>query len=110
MKPEAEWVVSVSEDRIACTRPDGLVESVTWHDLKAVVLKTTDEGPILADVFWMLIGDKGGCVIPQGATGEDALLSRLQALPGFKSDAVTAAMSSTENRRFLCWERDAQTL
>jgi hypothetical protein len=49
----------------------------------------------------------GGCRSRQGATGDDQLLERLQALPGFDNNAVIAAMSSASNRRFLCRERTA---
>jgi hypothetical protein len=43
--------------------------------------------------------------VPQGATGERALLERLQELPGFDDRAVIDAMSATARQRFLCWER-----
>jgi len=33
----------------------------------------------------------------------------LQQLPGFDNAAVIAAMQSTDNQRFLCWERPAVT-
>ena len=80
-----------------------------WDDLQRVEIVTTDHGPFAPDVFWVLHGLKAGCVIPQGATGEKELLERLQALPGFRYEAVIEAMSSTENRRFLCWERGKVT-
>ena len=103
MQPEAAFGITLTDERIACCRPDGKVEAVAWDDLQGVLIETNDEGPIGTDVYWILAGKHSGCVIPQGATGEDALLARLQALPGFDNDAVIAAMSSTENQRFVCW-------
>ena len=103
MQPEAAFVVNVTDEGVASRRPNGYIEAVTWTDLRAVLIETNDEGPIGPDVFWILVWRQGGCVIPQGATGEDALLIRLQALPGFDNDALIAAMSSTANQRFLCW-------
>jgi hypothetical protein len=51
-----------------------------------------------------LLDGQGHCAIPQ-MVGTEALLEHLQTLPGFDNDAVIAAMQSTENQLFLCWER-----
>lgn len=104
-QPEAAFVVSVTDEGVSCARASGLVESVTWAELQEVAIVTTDEGPFALDVLWLLVGDKGGCVVPQGATGEDELLAKLQSLAGFDNDAVIEAMGSTTNRKFVCWEK-----
>src|SRR5713226_6807947 len=105
MQPEQAFVITLTDEDVTCQRPNGLVEAVNWDDLQAVIVETNDQGPIAMDVYWLLVGKKGGCIIPQGATGEDELLSRLQALEGFDNAALIEAMSSTENQRFLCWKR-----
>jgi hypothetical protein len=107
VKFEAGWKVEVSDGGVTCTRPTGEADSVAWDDLKAVTVITTDEGPFAPDVLWHLEGGRGGCVVPQGAAGEDALLERLQALPGFDNEALVEAMSSAENRRFVCWKKES---
>ena len=107
VKFEAKWKVTVSDNEVTCTRSDGRVESVAWDDLKEVVIVTTDKGPFATDVFWLLVGESGGCVVPQGAAGEGALLERLQALPGFDNEAVIRAMGSVENNRFVCWKKES---
>jgi hypothetical protein len=67
---------------------------------------TTDHGPFVDDVFWLLIGEDGkGCAVPSEAEGMKALLERLQRLPGFDNEAVIAAMGSTSNARFRVWKR-----
>ena len=104
-QPEAAFVVSLSEAGVSCRRSDGKIEAVEWDDLQGVLIETNDQGPIGTDVYWILARKNSGCVIPQGATGEDALLKRLQALPGFDNQALIDAMSSTENQRFLCWKK-----
>lgn len=98
-------MLTISDKGVVFSRPSGPTERVDWADLRAVLLETTDQGPFLTDVFWILVGDQGGCVIPQGIPGEDALLTRLQMLDGFDNDAVIQAMASTSNQRFLCWQR-----
>jgi hypothetical protein len=81
------------------------VERVAWADLQKVEVVTTSDGPFAPDVFWVLHGSESGCAVPQGATGDSQLLERLQTLPGFDNDALIAAMSSTSDQRFLCWQR-----
>ena len=105
--PERRFVVRLSGSGVSCERPDGKVERVSWADLQKVEVVTTDEGPFVPDVFWILHGTDGGCAVPQGATGDSELLERLQALPGFDNGAVIEAMSCASDRRFLCWQRSA---
>lgn len=100
-------VVTLSDLGIVCTRPSGLVESVSWQDLKLVAIQTTDRGPGACDVFWLLAGDKSGGVVPQDSIGGEALLQRLQALPGFKNDEVMKAMKCADNNTFVCWQLDS---
>jgi len=109
LQPESQFVVHVSESEVRCERPDGCSEHVAWDDLQAVIVQTTNDGPFLPDVFWILAGSSStsGCVIPQGATGESVLLERLQKLPSFDNEALTRAMSCTENEKFLCWQRSS---
>jgi hypothetical protein len=103
--PEQAYVASVSDSGVCCQHPTGLLESVSWDKLRAVLIETSDAGPFGSDVFWILVGEDSGCVILLGATGEDVLLKRLQALKDFDNTAVIQAMSSSENQRFLCWEK-----
>ena len=106
---EAKWVVTVSSDRISCERPNGNVKSVEWADLRMVAVETTDEGPFAADVFWHLTGETSSCVVPLGATGEPALVERLQTLPGFDNETLIKAMTSTSNQRFILWQKPDAT-
>ena len=68
---------------------------------------TTDEGPFLPDMFWVLSDSQGGCMVPSGATGEQELRDRLFALPGFRSEVFIHAVSLTSNNLLVCWERTA---
>ena len=103
---ESEWIVTMTNEGVSCTRPDGRVESVKWSDLNLVAIVTTDDGPFSPDVFLLLTGEESGCAIPLGGSGADELLKKLQALPGFDNSAVIKAMCSTDNNRFICWRRD----
>ena len=105
LEPESRFIVRLSDSEVVCERPDGKVERVGWADLQKVEVVTTRDGPFAPDVFWVLHGTDSGCAVPQGATGDSQLLERLQALPGFNNRAFIEAMSSTSDRRFLCWQR-----
>jgi hypothetical protein len=107
LMPESRFVVRLSDREVICERPNGKVERVGWADLQKVEVVTTGDGPFSPNVFWVLHGTDGGCAVPQGATGDSQLLERLQALPDFDNGAFIQAMSSTSDRRFLCWQRTA---
>jgi hypothetical protein len=101
----------VSFDDAAVTRwmPGGRTEHVRWDELEEVGIVTTDEGPWAEDVYWMLRAASGGCAVGSETVGMDALLERLQQLPGFNNEAVIRAMGSTENATFVCWRRADST-
>jgi hypothetical protein len=105
--PESRFTVTVDDRGVVCRRPSGQEETVAWDDLDAVIIETNDTGPWGIDVWWLLFGRDGssGCAIPQGATGEKQLLEAVQRLPGFDNAQLIAAMSCTDNRKFLCWRR-----
>jgi hypothetical protein len=102
--PEERTLVSVDDWGVRCARPDGTVECVAWDELEAVEVHTTQYGPFIEDVFFVLIGSMG-CVVPQLAQGTDELVARLVALPGFDDERWAKAMSSTTEARFRCWQR-----
>lgn len=105
LRPESDFIVEVSETGATCARADGRTESVKWDDLQRVEILTTDDGPFAPDIFWVLYGSSNGCVIPWGATGEQTLMKRLQALPNFRNDVLVNAIGLTNGNQLLCWER-----
>lgn len=107
VKAGASPQVEISDTGVTYYRPDGITRAVAWADLHAVLVATTDDGPFNMDVWWILIDTDGHCIIPQDADGEEELFARLQALPGFDNETFIEAMSSVENRQFLCWQRSA---
>ncbi|MEP6669218.1 MAG: hypothetical protein ABJF10_08700 [Chthoniobacter sp.] len=99
--------VIFNADSVTRFRPDGVEETIRWDDLHEVGILTTDEGPWLEDVFFLLIGSDGksGCVVPQLAEGCKELVERLQRLPNFNNEALIKAMGSAVNAQFVCWKR-----
>ena len=108
LQPEASVIVAFDLEIIRCKKPFSKEESIRWDKLDAVVVETTDEGPMHPDVFWLLLSKdmKSGCIFPQGATGENELITEMQnKLPGFDNHLLIEAMGSTDNNKFLIWER-----
>lgn len=97
--------VTVDDTGVICRRSESRADGVRWQDLRAVLIETTDQGPFQNDVFWVLVGERGRCVVPQEAEGSQQLLARLQLLAGFDNQAVIEAMGSAENRTFVCWRK-----
>jgi hypothetical protein len=83
---------------------------MAWDSLTEVGVLTTGDGPFGEDVFWILVGEgeSSVCVIPQGASGAEALLARLQELPGFDNTAFINAMACADDNRFVCWRRSTR--
>ena len=105
--PESLFVVTTDAAQIALVDPAGGEHRIAWSDIARIIIRTTDEGPLLPDVFWIIEPVDGTpIVIPGGATGEDELLRVAQSvLPGFRNDQMIAAMSSTDCQDFVVWER-----
>jgi hypothetical protein len=104
--PDSRYAVTVTDEGVSCALPDGSSTSVRWNDLEVVAVKTTDAGPFVADVFWVLQGSRSTCVVPQGLPGDQELVARLQQLPGFDTSALIDAVTSIEEATFICWQRE----
>ena len=97
--------VAVDAKGVSCTRPDGRVDAVNWSDLVVAGVETTATGPFVEDVYFYLEGPDYGFYVPQAADGTDELVRRLVELPGFDVKTFAAAMSCTDNTRFVCWRK-----
>jgi hypothetical protein len=97
--------VAVDAKGVSCARPDGRVDVVNWSDLVVAGIQTTAIGPFVEDVYFYLEGPDYGFYIPQAAEGTEELVGRLLQLPGFDSETFAAAMSCTDDTRFVCWRK-----
>jgi len=94
-------------DEVGITRTARrLREHVAWADITRVRIMTTDQGPQLEDVYFIVEGKSGqGCMVPHDLAVRRGLLEALQArLEGLDNAAVIEAMTSVENRVFTIWE------
>lgn len=110
MEAEALCAITFDDLTITVRYPDGDTRAIGWDELTLVGIKTTDEGPFVADVFWGLHGPDGKpqVVYPQGATGEGELLAEMQRrLADFDNRQLIEAMGSTGNAFFVIWQDEA---
>ena len=99
-------IETVQVDDSGVVRIDGdNWEGITWADVREIRIITTDQGPFVEDVFFVLIGaDGNGCVIPHDAAERTKLLEVLQSrFDGLADDEVIRAMGSTSNNDFVIW-------
>jgi hypothetical protein len=100
--------VRVHHDDRIITVDDGAgnVSSIAWAELGNVTVLTTNAGPFVTDLFWILSDREGrtSITVPMDAAGEHALLRAMQArLAGFDNMAVVEAMSCTDGGVFQIW-------
>lgn len=107
LMPEALYAVTFDDRTITARHPNGDTRTIGWDELTLVGIKTTDEGPFVADVFWGLHGPDGKpqVIYPQGATGDEGLLKEMQRrLADFDDRQLIEAMGSTRNAFFVIWQ------
>lgn len=103
--PKNHCIVHLSDSEIVCERSGGTTERVVWSDLQKVEVLSTSDLLMGSDEMWILHGTKSGCVIPSTVIGADALLERLQTLPGFDNESFWEAMTCKAERSFTCWQK-----
>ncbi|MDR6266465.1 hypothetical protein [Roseobacter sp. N2S] len=102
---KAVGMVEVKEREVGYLSPEGGA-FVSLDDLTRLEIVTTDKGPLQDDVFWVLTHLGGAPLsIPASAQGSDLLFDAFAPLKGIDFETAVRAMGSTQNARFLIWER-----
>jgi hypothetical protein len=107
--PERRFVVDFNDDGVSCSVPKGGVDRIAWADLGYVDVTVQASGPFGATPWWVLGGQEGGCVFPQGANGEIELVERLARLPGFDAEGIDAALNAPAGRTTRLWQAPDQS-
>lgn len=103
---EAAWTLQCDDFGVSVHWPKGEQQTMAWDAVDTIAIETNDSGPWGADVWTVLEGQGERVLWPQGSTGEEGMLAKLQRrYPGFDDDAVIAAMGCTDNARFVCWRK-----
>ena len=78
---------------------------VRFDELDEIGVETTDQGPFIEDVFWILKGRDIRLRIGEPHPIFTKLMDRFGTLDRFDWQQVGDAMSCSENRYFVCWKR-----
>ena len=81
VQTRAQFAVDFDDERITVRPPNAAAQSLSWSDLRLVVIQTTDQGPAVDDIFWILVGAKDVYAVPSESVGAKELIERLQQLP-----------------------------
>ena len=103
------------EPTVVCT-PEGFTISHGLHgetlsyrfdDIQKITVRTSSDGPFSDDLFYEIVTPAGALVLPSQAVGVQVLIDEyLLKLPGFDYERFIAAMGSTSDQAFVCFERD----
>jgi hypothetical protein len=96
---------SFDGDIVTVERPLGRKLSLSLHDVDEIGVETTDRGPFMEDVFWVLKQGTTSLRIPEPSHVFKILMNRFRSLPGFDWRPFTEAMACTDCRYFCCWKR-----
>jgi hypothetical protein len=90
---------------IRCSGPRGKTNRMAWDSIARVLVITTDGGPFVEDMFWVIVARTGQeLVIESGAKGASLLLAEMQArLAGFDNEAFVKAVGSTTPAVLEIW-------
>ena len=104
LRPAMEYVF-LDEDAVELRDETGRAQKMAWSELVEVVIQATSGGPLIDDLNFVLASRDGRrLTVPSQTEGWEALLERLQKLPGFDSRQVVEASSCVENGTFVCWK------
>src|SRR5882672_1449118 len=87
---------------IMVKRPFSRSVSMRIYDFDEIGVETTDQGPFVEDVFWILKRGETRIRIGEPHPVFKKLMDRFGSLEGFDWRPFTEAMSCTDNRYFLC--------
>ncbi|AZQ54728.1 hypothetical protein [Burkholderia cenocepacia] len=106
---QSGWTVTATDTRITSTDQTGTTRGIALADLGAILIETSDHGPFVSDVWWVLFdtNKQFACGFPQDAQGAKAAVDRLLDLPGIDHRKVIDAQTSIQNATFPIWERAA---
>ncbi len=104
--PEEKYIITITDKYVRVEHPSRRPEEIQWKDINEIRLVNTDEGPLLPDIWLILIGENTGCSIPHGSKGYDQVYEIVSKYKNFNFENVIKSMSSTANEQFLLWTKD----
>ncbi|CAN5626964.1 hypothetical protein BH10CYA1_BH10CYA1_43010 [soil metagenome] len=104
---DKQWIkYSVDDSGFTEVLPNGSTNGKKhlWSDVLHVGVLTTDDGPWIDDVFFVIKTRTGDICIPSEDAQVMNLLQKFERLPGFQWEQVVEAMGSVNDQSFACWD------
>ena len=105
-QPEDEFTITITVELVKVEHPKRKTEQVLWKDIKEIRFVNTDGGPAPIDIWMMLIGEHGGCLLPHGTEGCKKVYEIVSKYPGFNFENVIKSMGCSENAQFVVWKKE----
>ena len=105
---DANPQIIVTDHQITCRYPkSNKTETINWEDVDQIQVLTTDEGPRVCDVLFVLqnVQTNTGVALPQDCPETKLVFEKVQKWHGFDNENFIKAMSCTENQWFLVWKK-----
>jgi hypothetical protein len=103
-KLHSEFRAIVTGDGVACEHPHRPREFIRWTDVQQILLRRTDGGPWLADLWVLFVGESGGCSVPTEARNFDAVMRSFERFPKF--DHSCFLRGDSNDTQYVCWRSD----
>ena len=84
------------------------IARIPWHDVTAVGIRTTADGPYADDLYWQFVLRDRVLELPGELVGDDMFIALRAHLPGIDWRKITRATGSTDERIFSVWHPGAQ--
>jgi hypothetical protein len=98
--------VSLDDERVTRLGADGTASSMRWADLVEVRMASRPARTLSEGVRFVLVGARGEELdIPRPEATQD-FIDRLQALPGFDTEALIQAIGSWGEGEWICWRAE----
>ena len=98
--------IKVDESKLVYFPLFGRIKTIPWKDLIRVEVQTTDQGPFLEDLFYVLVAKRQSVRISEDEAAYCSLMTHFKNLKDFNFDAIVSASSCVENRTYLCWQAE----
>ena len=104
--PEDEFMVTLNDLFVQVSYPEGKINKIYWNDIMEIKLINTIAGPVLPDIWLVLIGKEEVCIIPHGARRFNEVYEVISKYDGFNFDNFGNSMTCTDNAEFRLWTKN----
>ena len=102
--PGGPYTVIITDEEIACEHPKRTREHIRWDAITEVRLVTTTDGPWQPDMWYLFMGDSGGCSVPSEAKDFEKLWPEFKKrFAGLDYEAMITA--GTSDAQKTLWKR-----